>query len=100
MLRPIQENPLNKSELIDKIARQVPDVPFSHTDRAINLILKSFTEALVEDQRIEVRGFGSLTTKMIDSRIGRNPKSGVAVRVTAKRRVVFKPSKEMLWEHK
>lgn len=98
MLKPIQKDALNKSELIEKVARQVPDVPFSHTNRAINLILESFTNALVEGLRVEVRGFGSLTTKLEEAHMARNPKSGVAVKVQAKRKIVFKASKELRWE--
>lgn len=100
MLKPIQKDALNKSELIEKVARQVPYLPFSHTDKAINLILTSFKEALVEGIRVEVRGFGSLTTKLEEAHMARNPKSGVAVKVQAKRKIVFKASKELQWEHK
>ena len=100
MLKPIQKDALKKTDLIDKVARQIPYLPFSHTNRAINLILESFTNALVEGLRVEVRGFGSLTTKMEGPRIGRNPKSGETVKVQAKRKIVFKASKELQWEHK
>ena len=45
--------------------------------------------------RVELRGFGAFSTRQRDARIGRNPRTGEAVDVDAKRVPYFKPGKEM-----
>jgi DNA-binding HxlR family transcriptional regulator len=50
---------------------------------------------LASGGRVELRGFGAFTTRARDARTGRNPRTGEAVEVTAKRVPYFKPGKEM-----
>ena len=45
--------------------------------------------------RVELRGFGAFSTRQRDARVGRNPRTGEAVDVDAKRVPYFKPGKEM-----
>ena len=42
-----------------------------------------------------MRGFGAFSTRQRDARVGRNPRTGDAVDVDAKRVPYFKPGKEM-----
>jgi integration host factor subunit beta len=52
-------------------------------------------KALQDDDKVEIRGFGSFRTRTRNPRIGRNPKTGAKVEVPAKRVPFFKPSKEL-----
>ncbi|HJP68834.1 MAG TPA: HU family DNA-binding protein, partial [Sphingomicrobium sp.] len=45
--------------------------------------------------RVELRGFGAFSTRQRDARVGRNPRTGASVDVSAKRVPYFKPGKEM-----
>jgi integration host factor subunit beta len=86
---------MTKSELIDLIARSQNQVPAKGIEEAVNLILETLTDALVADDRIEIRGFGSFTLHHRKPRIGRNPKTGAAVSLPSKRVPHFKPGKEL-----
>ncbi len=86
---------MTKSELIDLIARRQDQVPAKDIELAVNLILEILTDALVADDRIEIRGFGSFTLHHRKPRIGRNPKTGAAVELSSKRVPHFKPGKEL-----
>jgi integration host factor subunit beta len=86
---------MTKSELIDLIARRQNQVPAKAIEEAVNLILETLTDALVADDRIEIRGFGSFTLHHRKPRIGRNPKTGAAVSLPSKRVPHFKPGKEL-----
>jgi integration host factor subunit beta len=86
---------MTKSELIDLIARQHNLLPPKDVEMAVNLILESMTEALADNERIEIRGFGSFTLHHRKARMGRNPKTGEAVSLNSKRAPHFKPGKEM-----
>ncbi|MFD0935682.1 HU family DNA-binding protein [Methylobacterium trifolii] len=63
----------------------------------VDTILDRIGAALVSGDRVELRGFGSLSVRRRDARLSRNPRSGVAVEVAAKTVVQFNPGKEM-WE--
>ncbi len=86
---------MTKSELIDLIARQHDQLPPKDVELAVNLILEILSEALAQDDRIEIRGFGSFTLHHRKARIGRNPKTGASVPLEGKRVPHFKPGKEM-----
>ena len=55
----------------------------------------SITDQLAQGGRVELRGFGAFSTRQRDARVGRNPRTGAAVDVNAKRVPYFKPGKEM-----
>jgi integration host factor subunit beta len=50
---------------------------------------------VADDSRVEIRGFGSFSLSYRQPRVGRNPKSGEAVRVPGKYVPYFKAGKEM-----
>jgi integration host factor subunit beta len=86
---------MTKSELIDLISRRQHTIPANDIELAVNLILETLTDALVNDRRIEIRGFGAFTTRYRKPRVARNPKTGAAVHLDAKRAIHFKPGKEL-----
>lgn len=86
---------MTKSELIALLASRYPQLAARDTDIAVKTVLDAMTQALVNGQRIEIRGFGSFSLSMRSSRIGRNPKSGEKVMVPAKQVPHFKAGKEL-----
>ncbi len=58
-------------------------------------VLDAMTQALVNGQRIEIRGFGSFSLSKRAPRVGRNPKSGEKVMVPGKQVPHFKAGKEL-----
>ena len=61
----------------------------------VNCIFDTMFEALVRQNRIEIRGFGSWYVKDYKSYTGRNPKTGASVKVSEKRLPFFKVGKEL-----
>ena len=51
--------------------------------------------SLANGKRIEIRGFGSFSLHYRSSRIGRNPKTGKIVELSAKYIPYFKPGKQL-----
>lgn len=85
---------MNKSDLIDDIVTKT-SLPKKRVALVVNLIFDSMTDALSRDERIELRGFGSFISKPYDARAGRNPRTGQAITVPAKRLPFFKVGKEL-----
>jgi integration host factor subunit beta len=53
------------------------------------------SDSLAGGQRIEIRGFGSLSLHFRPPRMGRNPKTGEAVALAGKHVPHFKPGKDL-----
>ena len=86
---------MTKSELIARLAERYTQLVAKDAELAVKSILDAMTTALVNGQRIEIRGFGSFAINVRPPRVGRNPKSGEKVMVREKRVPHFKPGKEL-----
>lgn len=84
-----------KSELISQIAAELTDLSEKQVNDAINHILEIMSDAVVNNQRIEIRGFGSFSLHYRPERNAHNPKTGKKVITKAKYRSHFKPGKAM-----
>ena len=58
-------------------------------------MLDHMSDSLANGERIEIRGFGSFSLHYRAPRIGRNPKTGESVELSAKYVPHFKPGKEL-----
>ncbi len=86
---------MTKSELIEKIAISQDQLPPRDVEQAVRMILERMTSALVNKQRIEIRGFGSFSLHYRAPRTGRNPKTGDSVTLSGKYVPHFKPGKDL-----
>ena len=84
-----------KSEFVRALNEKLPDIQLDDVESAVNCLLKHMADALVQGERIEIRGFGSFDLHHRPPRIARNPKTGEAVNLPAKVAIHFKPGKEM-----
>jgi integration host factor subunit beta len=85
---------MNKSELVEVLAARA-ELPLNKAEEVVNAIFDTMTEALVQNRRIEIRGFGSFVNKRYEPYVGRNPKTGAAIEVKAKTIPFFKVGKEL-----
>ena len=85
---------MNKSELVKALASG-DEISMKAAKEAVNTFFDSFIEAILEDERIEIRGFGSFVNKKYDAYVGRNPKTGEKIHVPEKKLPFFKVGKEL-----
>lgn len=86
---------MTKSELIERIADQQDQLSPKDIELGVKLVLEEMSQALAVGERIEIRGFGSFSLHYRSSRMGRNPKTGEAVKLDGKYVPHFKPGKEL-----
>lgn len=86
---------MTKSELIERLIDRHPELSVKDVELAVKAMLDHMTEALSNGERIEIRGFGSFSLHYRAPRIGRNPKTGDSVTLTAKYVPHFKPGKDL-----
>ena len=76
---------MTKSELIARLAEANPTLYHRDIEKLVNTVFDTITTALVEGNRVELRGFGAFSIRERKARLGRNPRTGEAVNVDAKR---------------
>jgi integration host factor subunit beta len=85
---------MTKAELVDEVAAQT-GLTKRQSAEVLELMLQCIVEALQAGDRVELRGFGSLRSRVRGSRRGRNPKTAETVEVPAKRVPYFKTGKAL-----
>ena len=85
-----------KSELLNAIAAKIPESPQKEVEKTVNQLISIWIEALANGERIEVRGFGSISLRYRKARNNaRNPKNGEMVVTLEKWRPHFKAGLDM-----
>ena len=85
---------MNKSELIQKLAEQC-NLSTDDAKLCVDIFVDQMRKALLDGDRIEIRGFGSFKMKEYQGYTGRNPKTGEIVQVKPKRMPFFRAGKEL-----
>ncbi len=85
---------ITKADLVETIARQMaPNITKRDVGRIVQLFIDELCRALQEGNRVEIRGFGVLATKLRKPKLARNPKTKVPVNIPPRRVPVFKASR-------
>ncbi len=86
---------MTKAQLIETVSEKMTHLTKRQTERIINSVFHHIKQSLANGDKIEIRGFGSFKLRHRRMREGRNPKTGAAVHVPAKKVPFFKAGKEM-----
>lgn len=84
-----------RSELLQALCDDNPDLRPEEVEQVVDIFFDEISARLAEGGRVELRGFGTFSTRKRDARTGRNPRTGEAVSVPEKYVPYFKPGKEM-----
>ncbi len=85
---------MNKAELTQELVKQ-GHLTQKVAKIVVDTIFEEMKQALVNGERIEIRGFGSFSIREYNGYEGRNPKTGEKVKVAPKRLPFFKVGKEL-----
>ena len=86
---------MNKAQLIDAIASQA-NLSKADSKKALDAFIAVTTEALKNNDRIALVGFGSFSVSSRNARTGRNPQTGAPINIPEKKIVKFKPGTELV----
>lgn len=86
---------MTRSELVQRIADNNPDLYLRDIERIVSIFFEEITDALARGDRVEIRGFGAFSVKKRDARTGRNPRTGESVDVEEKYVPFFKAGKQL-----
>ena len=86
---------MNKAELVTKISEK-SELTKKDAEAALNALMQSVEEALVEGEKVQLVGFGTFETRERAARQGRNPRNPEEViEIPASKAPVFKAGKAL-----
>ena len=85
-----------RSDIETSLRKEFPSLTKSEITSAINVILESITEAVALDEKVEIRGFGTFSKKLIRPRKFTNPKTKEVSYLGETAIMHFKPSKSLI----
>ncbi len=87
---------VKKDDIILSVQSQVEGVTQLQAQKAVDTLLSELTAALLSDDRVEIRGFGSLTVRLREAGMVRNPRDGRYTPKESRKYVFFRPSRELI----
>ena len=85
---------MNKAELIDVVADNA-DLSKAAAGRALDSVIAAITKALKKGDTVTLVGFGTFSVRKRSARVGRNPRTGDAIKIKASKAPGFKPGKAL-----
>ena len=85
---------MNKAELIAAIAAKVGGTK-KVAEEYVNAFVDVVSESLVNDEKVQLVGFGVFETRKRAARKGRNPQTKAEIRIPASKAPVFKAGKAL-----
>jgi integration host factor subunit alpha len=86
---------LRRKELAQAIFELYDDLSAREARRLVDSVIEEMIAAVAFGETLKLHGFGSFVVREQRERIGRNPHTGTAVTIEARRSVVFKASPNM-----
>jgi DNA-binding protein HU-beta len=85
---------MNKAELVAQIAEEA-GITKTQANAALDSFVDSVTKTLKKGDKVTLVGFGTFTVAKRAARTGRNPQTGEAIKIKAKKVARFKAGKEL-----
>jgi DNA-binding protein HU-beta len=85
---------MNKQELIDAIAKE-SKLTKVDTKKALDAMIKSVTKSLKKGDKVILVGYGTFSGVKRAARMGKNPRTGQAIKIPAKKTVKFKAGSDL-----
>ncbi len=85
---------MNKAQLIDAIAKDAK-LSKAASGKALDATISAISKALKKGDRVALVGFGSFSVAKRAARTGRNPQTGKAIKIAAKKVAKFKAGAEL-----
>ena len=85
---------MNKKQLVNKIATTLSQSK-ADAERTFDTITLIILDCLKSDEPVKIAGFGTYKVAKRKARIGRNPRTGEQIQISASQKVKFLPAKSL-----
>lgn len=83
---------MTKADIVEGVYERLGGFSKKEAAAIVETILDVIKEALVDGEKVKISSFGSFTVRAKRPRMGRNPKTGRPLEITARKVLTFKPS--------
>ncbi|MEM5650893.1 DNA-binding protein [Bacillus thuringiensis] len=85
---------MNKTELT-KVVAEKSELTQKDAAAATQAVLDAITNALANQEKVQILGFGTFEVRERSARTGRNPQTGKEMQIAASKAPAFKAGKEL-----
>lgn len=85
---------MTKAELIEGLSNKI-GLNKGDAERVLNVLLDDIVNALKQGDRVNISGFGTFAIATREARVGRNPKTGESIQISASRTAKFRAGKQL-----
>jgi nucleoid DNA-binding protein len=86
---------MTKAELVKEVSRET-GITQAEATAVVDATLKQMAKGTEKDGVLSIQGFGTFKTQMTKERMGRVPSTGEVVKISSRKVVKFKASKDFL----
>ena len=85
---------MNKKQLVGKISSSM-NLSKADAERTFDGITEIILNCLKSDEQVKIAGFGTYKVAKRKARVGRNPRTGEQIQISASQKVKFLPAKAL-----
>ncbi|HDR7892409.1 TPA: HU family DNA-binding protein [Bacillus toyonensis] len=85
---------MNKTELT-KVVAEKAELTQKDAAVAIQAVVETITNALANEEKVQILGFGTFEVRERSARTGRNPQTGEEMQIAASKALAFKAGKKL-----
>ncbi len=85
---------MNKGELVSAVASEA-GLTKTNAETAVNAVFSTIRNAVSKGDEVRLIGFGTFAVTKRAASTGRNPRTGEAIKIPAKKQVKFKAGKDL-----
>ncbi|RME25634.1 MAG: integration host factor subunit alpha [Deltaproteobacteria bacterium] len=82
---------MTKADIVEEVYKRV-GFSKGQASEIVETVFETMKQVLERGEKLKISGFGNFTPRDKKTRIGRNPKTGEAIEISARRVVTFKAS--------
>ncbi|MFL5309016.1 MAG: HU family DNA-binding protein [Myxococcales bacterium] len=86
---------MTKADLVEAVAAHGSGLSRKSAGEVVDLVFDTIGRAIRNDGRFSYPRFGTFTVRQRRARRGRNPRTGIEMRIAASRTVGFRPAAEL-----
>jgi len=83
---------MTKADIVDLVFEKMQDVNKKQVTDWVEVVFATLKDTMARGEDIKISGFGNFKLRQKKSRMGRNPRTGEPVEITARKVLTFRPS--------
>lgn len=83
---------MTKADIVENVYEKLGVYSKKEAAEIVEIVFETVKDTLANGEKLKISGFGNFVVRKKDERIGRNPKTGQKISISARSVLTFKPS--------